>query len=347
MTDASSSSASAIDQAPATTLVTVTYADRIGYLSELLDRAFTAEGVGRAVVVSNASKSNLNLLERQWGDRVHVVRLDSNTGSANGYATGIQTALDDGAGYIWLMDDDNAPKSGALSVLHRELASQILETGTKHAAVLGFRPEHQADIASGICARQALPPRSSFFGFHYRQILFKIWRRIKPAQKSVSAIPRNIVSLAYAPYGGLLANRELFKRIGLPKRELVLYADDTEYTRRITADGGFIQLITEAELEDMEGSWNLKHRHTNSLIGWLKGNSDFRAFYASRNQAWFDKHVWATSKLEYRINHVLFLGLLVYFAIRTRSTNRLHLLLRAIRNGQSSRLGIDSEFPLV
>lgn len=331
--------------ASTTTLVTVTYADRIHFLGELLARAFELEGVAKAIVVSNASRSNLAMLEEKWKSRVHIIRLPENTGSANGYAVGIQAALDDGAGYLWLMDDDNAPKRGALGILHGRLDYLSGQRGRERAAVLGFRRDHQADIAAGVAASNAVPLRSSFFGFHYRQIPFKIWRRVSH-KSSASVEPQREVTLPYAPYGGLLAARQLFESIGLPKREFVLYADDTEYTHRITASGGAIELITGAELEDLEGSWNLKDRYSNSFIGWLQGGSDFRAFYASRNQAWFDQNVWSISKFEYRLNKILFIWLLKYFAARTNSSARLRLLQRAIRDGQGSTLGVEAEFPL-
>ncbi len=324
-----------------TTLVTVTYADRIGYLRELLSRAFDVEEIARAVIVSNASTSNLELLERQWGPRLRVIRLQQNTGSANGYAAGIAAALADGAPYIWLMDDDNAPKKGALDTLHRHLLHSISVRGAESAAVLGFRPTHQADIANGVDVERAYPPRSSFFGFHYRQIPFKIWRRIRPNKTPRS--PARVVAVPYAPYGGLLASSALFERIGLPMCELVLYADDTEYTYRITAGGGMIELVTDAELEDLEGSWNLKEKYPNAFIGWLEGKSDLRAFYAARNQAWFDKHVWTESGVTHAINRLTYHSVLKLLSLKTGKKGRHDLLIKAIRQGELSLLGT-SEF---
>lgn len=337
--------AAATDRASATTLVTVTYADRIHYLEELLRRAFDVERLLRAVIVSNASRSDLAALEAKWGARVQIIRLAQNTGSANGYAVGIEAALDSGATYLWLMDDDNAPMSGALGTLHEQLDHLSARLGLERSAVLGFRPDHQADIAAGVSATNAIPLRSSFLGFHYRQIPFKIWRRIRRKLAAPNVSSRQ-VTLPYAPYGGLLGARQLFERIGLPKQELVLYADDTEYTYRITATGGAINLITAAVLEDLEGSWNLKDRYSNTFKGWLLGGSDFRAYYASRNQAWFDQNVWALSKVEYRLNQIIYLGLLRYFASRTGSGARLRLLRQAIKNGQAPRLGVEPGLPL-
>ena len=327
-----------------TTLVTVTYADRVGYLRELLRRAFELEGVNRAIVVSNASTSNLKIIENEWGDRLRVVRLSSNSGSANGYSVGIETALADNAEFIWLMDDDNAPRQGALRRLHSQLEITARAYGAERSAALGFRPSHQADIAQGVNPERAYPLRSSFFGFHYRQLFFKIKRRI--GSKALLGAAPSSVQVPYAPYGGLIASRKLFEAIGLPNVDFVLYADDTEYTRRITSRGGAICLATDAELEDLEESWNLKESYPNTFLGWLKGGSDFRAFYAARNQTYFDRKIWMSSRIEYKLNQCIYLGLLTFFAIKTQSFPRYRLLLRAIRDGKNSRLGISKSFPL-
>ena len=329
---------------PNTTLVTVTYGDRIDYLHALLQRAFCIENVGRAVIVSNASTSDISLLEEQWAPRLRVISLETNTGSANGYAVGIAAALADEADYIWLMDDDNAPMRGALSALHDRLATSSAVHGMENAAVLGFRPTHQSAIAQGIEARHAYPPRSSFLGFHYRQIAFKIWRRIRPAPGTHR--PASIVSMPYAPYGGLLASAMLFKRIGLPKCELVLYADDTEYTYRITAGGGVIELVTCAEIEDLEHSWYLREAHPNNFLRLLHGRSDFRAYYGIRNLAWFERNVWRTSWLEYALNSAIYMILLKYFALRSGQPQRYRLLRDAIREGRTNQLGLCDRFPL-
>ncbi|PSD44471.1 hypothetical protein C7E24_21510, partial [Stenotrophomonas maltophilia] len=248
---------------------------------------FEIEGVNRAIVVSNASTSDLNVIENEWGSKLRVVRLSSNSGSANGYSVGIEAALADNAEFIWLMDDDNAPRQGALGRLHSQLEITARAYGAERSAALGFRPSHQADIAQGVNPEHAYPLRSSFFGFHYRQLFFKIKRRIGP-KAPLGAAPSS-VQIPYAPYGGLMASRKLFEAIGLPNADFVLYADDTEYTRRITSRGGAICLATDAELEDLEESWNLKESYPNTFLGWLKGGSDFRAFYAARNQTYFDK----------------------------------------------------------
>lgn len=327
-----------------TTIVTVTYGDRLGYLEQMVERSLKFAEVRDIIVVSNASLAPLQTLVERWPGRVRLIRLEQNTGSANGYAVALEAALADGAEYIWMMDDDNAPTNRAVRILHHELERLSRENGRARVAVLGYRAAQQADIAQGVPTRFVVNPRSSYFGFHIAQLPYKIWRRL-PWGKPAGTPPASI-SLPFAPYGGMLAHRSLYQRIGVPLRELVLYTDDTEYTRRITADGGQLHLFTDAVIEELEQSWNSKARTRNIYETYLLGDSDFRAYYAARNQAWFDKNVWARSHLLYRLNRSIFLGLLRLIAKRSNASARLALIERAIAEGETGKLGMSEAFPL-
>ena len=328
-----------------TFLVTVTYGNRICYLRELLKRSFVNESIGKAIIVNNASCSPLKELSEEWRDRIHIINLDVNTGSANGYSKGIESALNSGAEYIWLMDDDNAPTPGSVRKLHSYLETLSTEIGKDRAAVLGFRPDHHANIAMGVPPSEAIPPRSSFSGFHIMRIPYKIWRKLPWGKLKLNQI-QETVDLPYAPYGGFLAHRSVFETIGLPMKELILYADDTEYTWRLTQLNGIIRLVTTALLEDIEESWNLKKRRKNLFEGILNGTSNFRLYYSNRNQAYFDCFHWRKSYSLYKINKGLFMILLHFFAWRYNRKEQLQLVKMAIAHGESCELGINVNYPL-
>lgn len=327
-----------------TTVVTVTYGDRLNYLQQLIERALAFDDIHDVIVVSNASHAALDSLLTRWPGRVQLIQLEHNTGSANGYAVAIEAALAGSADYIWMMDDDNAPTLSAVTILHRELKRLTQLLGADRAAVLGYRATQQADIAQGVPARFVRQPRSSFFGFHVAQLPYKIWRRL-PWPRRTAKMPVSI-SLPFAPYGGMLAHRSLYERIGVPLKDLVLYVDDTEYTRRITAGGGQLHLFTEAVIDELEESWNIKARTRNIYESFLLGNSDFRAYYAARNQAWFDKNVWAASPKLHRLNRAVFLTLLRLVARTRNAGERLRLIEQAIQDGERGALGMSTTFPL-
>ncbi|MFL9812458.1 glycosyltransferase [Stutzerimonas sp. VN223-3] len=329
---------------PKTTVVTVTYGDRLAYLQLLVERVLAFTEISEVIVVSNAALAPLEQLLERWPGQVRLIQLQHNTGSANGYAVAIEAALAGGADYIWMMDDDNAPTAAAVSILHRELARLIGLLGPDRVAVLGYRATQQADIAQGVPTRYILQPRSSYFGFHIAQLPYKLWRRL-PWTKRPGKRPASI-SLPFAPYGGMLAHRSLYQRIGVPLKELVLYVDDTEYTRRITASGGRLFLFTDAVIDELEQSWNIKEHTRNIYETFLLGNSDFRAYYAARNQAWFDKNIWAASPRLHRLNRAIFLTLLRLVARLRNTRERLTLIEQAIHDGENGALGMSKTFPL-
>jgi len=327
-----------------TTVVTVTYGDRLAYLQQLIERALAFVEINEVIVVSNAALAPLEQLPERWPGKVRLIQLPHNTGSANGYAVALEAALAGGADYIWMMDDDNAPTTAAVTILHRELARLGGLLGPERVAVLGYRATQQADVAQGVPPRYILQPRSSYFGFHIAQLPYKLWRRL-PWAKRPGKRPASI-SLPFAPYGGMLAHRSLYQRIGLPLKELVLYVDDTEYTRRITAGGGRLFLFTDAVIDELEESWNIKARTRNIYETCLLGDSDLRAYYAARNQAWFDKNVWAASPRLHRLNRAIFLTLLRLIARLRNTRKRLKLIEQAIHDGENGALGMSKIFPL-
>jgi hypothetical protein len=175
---------------------------------------------------------------------------------------------------------------------------------------------------------------------------YKIWRRLPWGAPQSSHTKLPLVQLPFATYGGLLAHRNLYRRIGLPLDALMLYADDSEYTWRITAGGGRIFLVPDALLDDLENSWNIKARTNNIYESFLLGGSDLRAYYGARNQAWFDKNIWANSSLLYSLNRWVFFRLLRLIAKRRGAEERLGLIEQAIRDGESGVLGLNQSYPL-
>lgn len=325
-------------------VVTVTYGDRQSLLQTVL-AGLADQGVAKAVVVDNGARWNVGVeLAARYGAFVDVVSISRNIGSAGGYAAGIQRAIDLGAKFIWLLDDDNQPADGCLAQLMEAYTDEMRATPRERLAVLAFRPDHQADVATGVPAQYLNPRHDSFCGFHVLDIPYKLWRRT-PWGRPHGQVPAR-VRLDVAPYSGLLLHCDLAKNIGAPDTRFVLYGDDTEYSWRITAGGGRIVLVAAARLEDLEQSWNVKARFPNSFAGWLYGDSDFRAYYGMRNQTYLDHSVRCRTKLILALNYQVYRWALWFYARRGRRQARYALLDRAMANGCAARLGVAPEFPL-
>lgn len=323
-------------------LVTVTYGNRIDLVSKLVSTVLGNPSVSSIVLVDNGSSSDLSPLTEEYGARVDIIDMGRNTGSAVAYAAGIERALaTTAAPYIWLMDDDNVPVQGALEILLEILSQGSSSPVGEVDGVFGYRESHQAAISSGASTHR----RSSFLGFHVLDVPGKLADRLTGRTKRHSPAHK-LLEVPFGPYGGLLVRREVLRRIGLPMSELVLYADDSEYTSRITASGGRLMIATSAVLEDLELSWNVATPKLGAVRGLLAGEGDFRAYYSVRNRVWFDWNKGADSRLLFVANAVLYTFIISACGVRFGKLKRTRLLLTAIAHGLAGRLGVNRAYPL-
>ncbi len=327
-------------------VVTVTYGDRRALLRQVLD-VLPAQGVARVVVVDNGACWPVKAeLAAEYGEFVDVVEMGRNTGSAGGFAAGIQRAMDLGAEFIWLLDDDNKPASDCLTVLMHAYQELRRRHPADLLAVLAFRPEHQADVAAGVPLRYVNPRRNSFRGFHVLDIPYKLWRRTPWGRPRTRGSLPPQVDLAVAPYSGLLFNRMVIERFGLPRADFVLYADDTEFTHRITQAGGHIMLVTAAAIKDLESSWGMRRNRTSSFSILLNQGTDFRVYYGTRNQAYYEAHCQEHNWLIFNINRIIYISILKAMAYLNNRQARLTLVMEAIDDGFGGRMGVHPRFPL-
>ena len=327
------------------TVVTVTYGQREQLLRQVLDSVRCMD-VSKVIVVDNGAQWPVRSeLTAAYGDLVDVVEMGANTGSAKGFATGIQRAVDLGADYIWLLDDDNCPRSDTLQELRDAYANALTDTACDRLAVQAFRPDTQADVALGVAAYHINPRTNSFYGFHVLDIPYKIWRRTPWGRPVLRGLLPSVVAFDIAPYGGLLFHREVIQFIGLPNVHFVLYADDGEFTYRITKSGGKILLVTSARIDEIELSWNDSSRFANSFIANLNGVSDFRAYYYMRNHVYLGA-IMKENKFAFWLNRSVYMFLLFIYSVALGKGERYRLLQEAVADGLAGRLGMNERFPL-
>ncbi|MBN2679704.1 glycosyltransferase [Acidithiobacillus montserratensis] len=335
------------DPSEGVVVVIVTYGDRRELLLQVLD-ALPGQGVDRVVVVDNGARWSVKEdLSADYGDFLDVVEMSANTGSAKGFATGIQRALNLGSGYIWLLDDDNRPRGDTLPLLREAYAAAAVNTPRDRLAVVAFRAQFNGDLAMGVATHRINPPVNSFHGFHVRDIPYKLWRRTPWGSPHVCGTLPATVRLDATPYSGLLFNRDLIEAIGLPNEDFVLYEDDIEFTHRITQKDGKILLLTNTQLDDIESSWwNVGSRFRNSFVGLLKGEGDFRAFYGMRNRTYFDSACLKRSAWIFWVNRTVYMIVLFVFATILHRKKRFGILRQAVKDGLSGRLGMHKRHPL-
>ena len=322
-------------------LVTVTYGDRKLLLLQVLDVLRDFKKVEKVLVVDNGAtwdvKRDLVALYQDW---VEVVEMGKNTGSAKGFVAGMYKAIEVGADLIWLLDDDNCPEPNALEILYEQYLHQLRVVDASLLAVGVFRPVGQ----TGIAPSRLTPRHSSYCGFHVVDIPRKIIKRT-PARRLLhhTTLPSTI-DVGVAAYSGLLFSKKLLQRIGFPREDFVLYCDDYEWTRRITAQGGKVLLVTRAIVMDLQSTWG--GSHGNSLLSFLHGRGDATAYYAMRNEVFFYSTLWRKSRYMYFLNQAIFTSLLWLIGKSTGREARLGLLRKAARDGITGKLGMNPEFPL-
>jgi GT2 family glycosyltransferase len=330
-------------------VVTVTYGKRWHLLREALASA-RRDGVDGAVVVDNGAEDDIKPLVRaEFGAFAEVLTMGKNTGSAGGFKAGIERALARNADYLLLLDDDNQLQAGCLTKLRAALEEASASMPLESLAVLAYRSDHMADIAARLPSIGLRGNRSVFFGFHLLDIPFKIYRRTALGRRWVARrMPLSRVTVSKAPYSGLFFHRRMPETHGLPDERFVLYGDDFEFSYRLTRAGGKIVLVSDARILDMEPpGYPLGRRGSGSTFdAYLLSDDDLRAFYSTRNQAYFERWQHSRTSVMRAINRDIYLAALRVRAAMLRRTERFNLLMRAIRDGEAGRLGEHPEFRL-
>jgi glycosyltransferase involved in cell wall biosynthesis len=306
----------------------VTYGQRLEYVLSALESAL-AEDVHHAVVIDNGSVEPVEgVLRKRFGDWLTLERFDSNQGSAPGFKRGIQLACDFGCELILLLDDDNQLTSGCLKTLilaRQDLASRY---SNNNCMVLAYRPGHQP--------YESLGQNNGFLGFHVKEIPQKIVKRLlrwKPHHKPHELLP-------YAPYSGLLLHREVIQKHGLPDERFVLYGDDLEFTYRVVAGGGAIQLVRGAGLAECETSWNIHEQRKSFIEHLATSSSEAAIFYSIRNRCYFESYRRAHNRAIRKVNKWVMQLMLQGVCWCRANKGRWQLIASAIADGEHGVLGV-------
>ncbi|WP_380787429.1 glycosyltransferase [Sphingomonas sp. R86521] len=320
--------------------VTVTYGERRDMLFTVLD-ALRVEGATHVIVVDNgASWPVAAELTTRLGGFVKIVSMGGNTGSARGYVAGIEAAMASRLPFIWLLDDDNLPRPGCLATLRKAYKEEIDQTPSSLLAVLALRPEH---FAGGVAPKQLMTRWDSFAGFHVADLFEKLINRLP--LRARTAMPGRI-PLGVAPYGGMLFHRSLIEHLGLPRLEFGQYGDDTEFTWRITSNGGRIIQIADAIVDDLEQAFQKNAQLRNRFLGALLTDSDFRTYYTFRNLAYFERRFRRRKPLLFTLNRIVYFSILRFYAHRHGLKARYTFIRDSSSEGLTGDLKPSIRFPL-
>ena len=326
----------------------VTYRDRQSMAMSVVQRAIS-EGVSAVIVVLNGVSWRHEHLRQDWGIPEHVdlniIDNSRNLGSAPAFHQGMEAFLRMDYDYLWILDDDTAPVEGCLATLLRATQSLKQEHNSAVFAVNAYREEHHRFLRRAAVDGCVFSPVDSFIGFHMSTIVRKIRRRIFPAL--VSSDTTSWVRTDSSIYGGLLISRDDMAVVGTSIPEFCLYADDTEWTQRIWKWGKGCFIIDEAQLEDLDSSWNTHDRDVTSFERWALMGSELQVYYAFRNNAYLSWHIRPYNhKIILAMNTAMYMSVLFALCAVTWRWGRLRTIHTAFMDALSKRLGESRLFPL-
>jgi rhamnopyranosyl-N-acetylglucosaminyl-diphospho-decaprenol beta-1,3/1,4-galactofuranosyltransferase len=186
--------------------VVVTY-NRADFLRNLLDsfaRLDTAPA--RILVVDNASSDHTPDVVAQaiaaGGPPIQYERLDRNVGGAGGFSRGVELALESGAEWLWLMDDDVEVLPGAVEALEK------------------FTPEYSCMIGR----RYDANGKPFFWQHHFVEALGIFLPVSRDVFRHSDVFHTNVGN-----FEGMLINASVARNIGLPDPRFFITWDDLIY----------------------------------------------------------------------------------------------------------------------
>jgi rhamnopyranosyl-N-acetylglucosaminyl-diphospho-decaprenol beta-1,3/1,4-galactofuranosyltransferase len=181
----------------------------------------------RIIVFDNASPVPAAAVLGGCEGALEVVRSDTNLGGAGGFAAGLRLAVDRGADWAWLMDDDAVPEPAALASLLAELADL---------------PERSAVLCSAVREYGAL-------ALQHRRTFGRWLGMERPL--GVASYRARRVGIDTGSFVGFLVAAAAVAEVGLPDAEFFLAYDDTEYSLRLRAAGWRLWLVPGSVIEHL------------------------------------------------------------------------------------------------
>jgi GT2 family glycosyltransferase len=188
--------------------------NRLSLLKEAVAALQQQTIVPHILVVNNGSTDGTT----EWlTTQALTVISQQNLGASGGFYTGIRAAYEQGADWIWVMDDDTIP--------HKDALQQMMHTVTE------VKQEPQAPPL-GFLVSKAIWTDGTPHWMNLPEI-----RHVINGKPFCSYDQHGMLLVHSASFVSVLLSREAIQRCGYPIREFFIWADDTEFTTRITRAG--------------------------------------------------------------------------------------------------------------
>lgn len=261
----------------------------------------------RIIIVNNASTDGTVDFIKKYNvlvnNKIILINLDENIGGAGGFSTGMKYAFDNGADYVWMMDDDAIPHPTALENL------------MKYAT-----PKH---IYGSLAINGEYTAWKTFLISDNRSVNLK------------AEVPE-ISEVQSLPFLGFLTSKEIYKSIELPDASYFIAADDTEYCLRAQKNGFKIFICGNSYIEHPKAEYhefNILGKKINyvSLPPWKR-------YYDTRNRIFIAKKYFGV-RLYLQTLPSLFFRLLISLTLEKNRYQQLKSYFFGINDGLFAKGG--------
>ena len=256
--------AEAASVAPSRVIAVIVTYNRMALLRQCVDAVLGQTRPPDAVVVVNngSDDGTADMLDTEYAGAIVRVQMRRNVGGAGGFYRGIVWAYDDGADWLWLMDDDGIPAQDGLEVM--------------------LRPDYSARLALMNPLVVSLDdPTDLSFGVMVNGIATKSVPLIRSELRGADVLAGQI-----NPFNGTLVSREVVRKVGLPKREMFIWGDEVDYTNRVQRAGFPFGTILSSTHRHPGGSNALVKSVRFGFLGSVDLTPDSRIGLAARNMGY-------------------------------------------------------------
>jgi len=308
--------------------VIVTY-NRKNLLQRSIQNLRQNKALNDIIVVNNGSTDGTGeWLSQQTG--LSVVTQE-NVGGSGGFYTGIQKAYEEGADWIWCMDDDVFP--------HADCLDHLLEYADREDIGI-MSPRRLLDgkvFTHEFCHYNFSNP---FASMHGEKLKFeesggrKVTGGLSDNNNQDNLSPLRIVG---CDFEGPFIRREVVEKIGLPNKKLFIFCDDTDYCLRAHLAGFHLLYVPEALMD--------KHKFFSDDT-WTTRNQKkkWKRYYQVRNEAYLNHHYGHNWGVRYLRSFIGVIGYIIPAIVsmpfaKAWQWKDLTMLWEAYQNGIHEQLG--------
>jgi GT2 family glycosyltransferase len=264
----------------------------------------------RVVCVDNGSTDGSAEAVRDQHPEVHLIENGSNLGFAGGCNAGIRWALEQGAEWVVLINNDATIAPDAIATFAAEAA--------RHP---------RAGVLAGKLYLADHPDRIWFAGHHFRACLGYSGRHRGEGRRDAPRYQRTVATGRAT--GALMAvSREMIEQIGLLDEDLFAYLEDVDWSLRARSAGFEVLFVPEA------AAW---HRVGASTGG---SSSTHSVYYGTRNMVVVcERHRPLPPPLSWMRRSVVLATFAAYALLRPNRRPALGAVLEGYRDARAGRLG--------